>query len=219
MHLIIYFYLTRAHAEEVRNFCRPDPLCKKKLDEAVRHKNSGEPLTALQSYKEAFEIHNDPMVLFNVGVLYYEISEAQKDIKAKIDYTQLSLATFLQLDKNYAQFLSQFPEQKKLTQQAIAKLRHKISDLAIDPKPIPHESAMENKPQNGAISVDLTHIILKPTPNIPVAAKPPPVPIYRRWWPWFGGGALITGAAVIGIAIYIQGPALSGVPVIHPSAL
>ena len=216
--MLLCSYFSIIHADEFRNFCRPDPICKKKLDEAVHHRNSGEPLAALNSYKEAFSIQRDPMILFNMGVLYYEISEAPERAKEQVKYSQLSLDTFLNLDNHHAQFLSQFPEQKKLTQQAIVKLRNKINS-ATSQTSDPRELAAETQPQNGAAAVDPTPIALKPTPTFPLAPKPRSVPLYRRWWPWFGGGALLTGAAVIGIAIYIQGPSLSGVPVIHPSAL
>ncbi|MEO6952239.1 MAG: hypothetical protein ABI321_10525 [Polyangia bacterium] len=137
----------------------------------TKHFDLGEYRQALEEFKEAYRLKEDPVFLFNIAQCHRLIGDADSNVEA------------LRFYRSYLNRAPDAPNRRDVDAKIVA-LQQSIAD----------EKAKAEK----AEAPPRSPVVEPVTPELAVAATPAPhkQPVYKKWWVW-----TIVGVAVVGIGV------------------
>jgi tetratricopeptide (TPR) repeat protein len=170
-HVIFIFFLATlqvAHGDEITERARAH------FDRATALYDVGRFADAAREYEAAYELKNDPALLFNLGQAYRYAENYSKAIFA------------------YRGYLRRVPDadNRSEVEGYIAK-----SQLALQRQ---NDSPAVERPKTAAPSANIVAPVPVLLAKSQPAATPPPrrTPAYKKWWVWTVVGVVVAGAAV-----------------------
>ena len=150
---------------------------------------------AAHEYEEAFRLHPDPALLFNIGQAYRQAGDDEAAARA------------------YRGFLRRFPDYEKRSEVEgyIQQLQQRIDDKR---KADELEQQQEKQAQEERQRREEQEQHERAQPPAPVAAPvvvaaPAPrehVPVYKKWWLWTIVGVVVVGGGATALAIALTTP-------------
>jgi tetratricopeptide (TPR) repeat protein len=160
------------------------PSAKSLYDSGMKHYNLAELDAALRDFKEAYRLKPDPAFLFNIAQCHRRLDDPA------------TAATF------YRSYLRESPEATNRAEvnQLLAEMDAAVAAKA-KAKADAEAQAREAEAQRAREAEQQRAAQARPVEGSPaiVAAPPPPrKPVYKKAWFW---GAVVGGAAVVGLAV------------------
>jgi hypothetical protein len=137
--------------------------------EGQQHYDLGEFAEALQSFKDAYRLKEDPALLFNIGQCQF-----------KLEQDEAALHSY----RSYLRRVGETPY-RGLVESRIHELEARLARSTSPPPPSPPPPRAEAPPVSLVAA--------------PVVPPPPQKPASSRWWIWPIVGAAVAGAVVAGI--------------------
>jgi tetratricopeptide (TPR) repeat protein len=146
---------------------------------AQQHYKLAEYDQALEGFKEAYRVIEDPSLLFNIAQCYRQLNKKEEAIRF------------------YRTYLHEVPDSpnRDSVQQIIASLESALKQESAA-RAAPPESTIE-QPAGGAPTG------ATPTPALTATSSPPPEkpPVYKRWWLWTGVAAVVVVGLGVGLGV------------------
>jgi tetratricopeptide (TPR) repeat protein len=144
----------------------PAPTAREHFQRGSKLYNLGHYAEAAREFEAAYEIKDDPALLFNIGQANRQAGESKKALLA------------------YRSYLRNIPEapNRKLVETTIAELQTQIEREQKVEAPAPPPAAPEKQ---------VVVIVQQPVP-----APPPKQPLYKKWWLWTTVGVVAVGVGL-----------------------
>ncbi len=148
----------------------------------TKHFDLGEFKAALEDFKEAFRLKEDPVILYNIGQCYRLLQDNVEAVRA------------------YRSYLRRAPEapNRVEVEAKIATLQQAIDSQERATKMPPNQVVPEGgrPPETGPGPTTTTT-------TTTVIATPPPAntPVYKKWWFWTAIGAVVVVGVGVGLGV------------------
>jgi tetratricopeptide (TPR) repeat protein len=172
-----------------------------------QHYDLGEYREALESFKEAYRIHEDPIFLFNLAQCYRQLGDKAQAVRM--------YRSFLNKNEN--------APNRNQVRDMIAKLEKQLADEQAA-KTGPPQGMLTPSPEPASEPVSSPAPVPATAPPTMIApsAKPEPVaaamapesapteklaatPVYKKWWLWTAVGVAVAVAAVgVGVGVGVN---------------
>ena len=159
------------------------PGARKAYKAATQHFKLGEYEPALEQFKEAFRLHEDPSFLFNIGQCQRLLGRRTEAIA--------SFRAYLNDSKNAAN--------REEVEAVITKLREELAA---------EEAERRRKDEAAAEAAAAARVIPPPVAVVEQPPPPPPkTPLYKKWWLWTAVGAVVAVGVGVGLGVGLTRPA------------
>jgi tetratricopeptide (TPR) repeat protein len=164
-------------------------------EEGTKLYDLGRYADAAHEYEEAFRLHPDPALLFNIGQAYRQAGDDEAALRA------------------YRGFLRRFPEYEKRNEVEgyIKQLQQRLDDKrkAAEEHERQEQQRQEQQQQQLLQQQEQQHVAPAPAPApVVVAAEPPRdhTPVYKKWWLWTIVGVVVVGGGAAALAVALTTP-------------
>ena len=158
---------------------------KELFTKGTAHFNLGRFKEAAEEYKECYEIHNDPVILYNVAQAY-RLAGSGFEEKALFFYKS---------------FRSQVPKASNR-----AEVEERITSLE---RILAEQKRATERAPNTTVPLDQPAVVeIQPATTTTVTAAPlKPTPVYKKWWLWTVVGVAAVGVGVgLGVGLTLGAP-------------
>lgn len=167
---------------------------------------------AAVEYEKAYELKNDPALLFNIGQAYRLANDHVEALTAYRSYLRRSPDAPNRVEvQSHIDELQQIvdSEKRSATSPPMGVLRPGQAPEGTPPAP-------PSEPRTSAPGAPSPEAVVAPatTPVAAdvVAASPEHKPFYKKWWFWTAVGGVVVAGAVVGIAVAATTPQNASAP-------
>lgn len=164
-----------------------DAAAKRYFQSGTKHFDLTEYREALNDFKEAYRLRQDPVLLYNVAQCHRLMNEPKEALRF------------------YRSYLNRAPAapNRAEVERRIATLEAAVAAATTAPEPAPSPSKSETIQQAHSTSVAM------PVSTIAHASHEPGAsPVYKRWWLWTTVAVVVVGVAVgVGVGVVESRPA------------
>ena len=171
------------------------PGAKAHYEEGTKLYDLGRYQEAAHEYEEAFRLHPDPALLFNIGQAYRQAGDDDAAVRA------------------YRGFLRRFPDYDKRSEVEgyIQQLQQRIDDKkkqADELRQQKEKQAQQEREREQREREQHERAQAAAPVAAPIAAAPPRehVPAYKKWWLWTSVGVVVVGGGATALAIALTTP-------------
>lgn len=195
--------------------CDEDLTCLQLQSEGMEHFSSKRYSAALDSYRRAYAVRPDPILLYNLG----RSAQGAGLYPEAADYYR----RYLSFGDAVVQEQRIKTEQHLAEVEAMLRRRSSSTDAIPPPEVSPPQASVTETPRLLEISPKPE---ATPTPYPPsssetqsaiAGSRRSPPALYKQWWLWTSIGVLVSGIAVgVGLGLYSRPPDLSGATELTP---
>ncbi len=189
--------LTLALASSVEAYADPADQARKHFDAGTTAYNLGNFTKAVEEYKQAYTLKQDPLILYNIAqaarlggdlpvALFFYKSYLRNDRAAKRK----------DILERIASIEKQIEEQRRPPNEPAAP--RELSSRPPEPAPVPEPTRVEPRPAEPVATT--TPAATRPTPSASTDEKPRQ-PIYKKWWLWTIVGVVVVAGVGAGVGV------------------
>ena len=168
---------------------------------------------AAVEYEKAYELKNDPALLFNIGQAYRLANDHLEALTAYRSYLRRSPDAPNRVEvQSHIEELQQIvdSEKRSSTSPPMGVLRPGQAPEGASPSP---PAEQRTSPPPAPPDVAATSPSTSPSVVGDVTAAPPEhKPFYKKWWFWTAVGGVVVAGAVVGIAVAATTPHNASAP-------
>jgi tetratricopeptide (TPR) repeat protein len=172
----------------------PAPDAKELYRRATAQYNIGHFKEAAEEYERVFEMHPDPVLLYNIAQAYRLAGGLEE--KALFFY------------KSFLQRAPKAPNRAEVVGR-IQDLEKVIEDRKLHPKPaepVPMATPKPAEPKPAVAPAPASQ------PAVVTTRTERPTPIYKKWWLWTIVGGVVVAGVVVGVAVGVTSQAPEFIP-------